>query len=176
MKIIFTPSLIVPSLSDEERARILKAAGPAAALVETRDAAAQREQIVDAEVVFGRVPPDIFTLNRRLRYYHSIGAGVDAILTPATAITAPPIPPGGERGGWSDLSATTEKMRYAFPANLTGLPAITFPVGYDENGLPVGMQAMGRYWEEAVLLRIAYCAEQVVARHTPQMFFPILGR
>ena len=82
MKIIYTPNLIVPSLSDEERARILKAAGPAAALVDTKDAAAQREQIVDAEVLFGRVPPDIFALNRRLRYYHSIGAGVDAILTP----------------------------------------------------------------------------------------------
>jgi phosphoglycerate dehydrogenase-like enzyme len=82
MKIIYTPNLIVPSLSDEERARILKAAGPAASLVETKNAAAQREQIVDAEILFGRVPPDIFTLNRRLRYYHSIGAGVDAILTP----------------------------------------------------------------------------------------------
>jgi phosphoglycerate dehydrogenase-like enzyme len=82
MKIIYTPNLIVPSLSDEERARILKAAGPAASLVETKDAAAQREQLVDAEILFGRVPPDIFTLNRRLRYYHSIGAGVDAILTP----------------------------------------------------------------------------------------------
>src|SRR5262245_35236420 len=82
MKIIFTPNLIVPSLSDEERASILKAAGPAAALVETRDAASQREQIVDAEILFGRVPPDIFALNRRVRYYHSIGAGVDAILTP----------------------------------------------------------------------------------------------
>jgi hypothetical protein len=57
MKIIYTPNLIVPSLSDEERAGILKAAGPAAALVETRDAAAQREQIVDAEILFGRVPP-----------------------------------------------------------------------------------------------------------------------
>jgi phosphoglycerate dehydrogenase-like enzyme len=82
MKIMYTPNLIVPSLSDEERARILKAAGPAASLVETKDAAAQREQLVDAEILFGRVPPDIFTLNRRLRYYHSIGAGVDAILTP----------------------------------------------------------------------------------------------
>jgi len=82
MKIIFTPNLIVPSLSDEERASILKAAGPAAALVETRDAASQRAQIVDAEILFGRVPPDIFALNRRVRYYHSIGAGVDAILTP----------------------------------------------------------------------------------------------
>ena len=82
MKIIFTPSLIVPSLSDEERARILKAAGPAAALVETRDAAAQREQIVDTEALFGRVANDLFVSAKRLRYYHSIGAGVDAILTP----------------------------------------------------------------------------------------------
>ena len=82
MKIIYTPNLIVPSLSDEQRAQILKAAGPAAALVDTRDVAAQREQIVDAEILFGRVSPDIFALNRRLRYYHSIGAGVDAILTP----------------------------------------------------------------------------------------------
>jgi phosphoglycerate dehydrogenase-like enzyme len=81
MKIIYTPNLIVPSLTDEERARILKAAGPAAALVEAKDAAAQRELILDAEVLFGRVPPDIFALNQRLRYYHSLGAGVDAILT-----------------------------------------------------------------------------------------------
>jgi phosphoglycerate dehydrogenase-like enzyme len=81
MKIIYTPTLIVPSLTDEERARILKAAGPAAALVEAKDAAAQRELILDAEVLFGRVPPDIFALNQRLRYYHSLGAGVDAILT-----------------------------------------------------------------------------------------------
>src|SRR5262245_22058511 len=82
MKILYTPNLIAPSLTDEQRARILKAAGPAAALVEAKDAARQREQIVDAEVLLGRVSNDIFALNRRLRYYHSLGAGVDAILTP----------------------------------------------------------------------------------------------
>ena len=113
---------------------------------------------------------------RAIAAFERILQSVDAILTPATAISAPPIPAGGERDGWSDLSATTEKMRYAFPANLTGLPAISFPVGYDESGLPVGMQAMGRYWEENLLLRIAYTAEQVLARQSPQVFFPILGR
>ena len=55
-------------------------------------------------------------------------------------------------------------MRYAFPANLTGLPAISFPVGYDPAGLPIGMQAMGRHWEEATLLRIARAAEQARRR------------
>jgi Asp-tRNA(Asn)/Glu-tRNA(Gln) amidotransferase A subunit family amidase len=99
---------------------------------------------------------------------------VDAILSPTTAITAPPIPVKGVPHGWSDLSATTEKMRYAFQANLTGLPAISFPVGYDSDGLPIGMQAMGDYWQERGLLRIAFAAEQVVERKRPGMFFTIL--
>jgi Asp-tRNA(Asn)/Glu-tRNA(Gln) amidotransferase A subunit family amidase len=99
---------------------------------------------------------------------------VDAVITPTTAITAPLIPPAGARDGWSDLSVTTEKMRYAFPANLTGLPAISFPVGYDAAGLPIGMQAMGRFWGEQTLLRIAYTAEQSLERRRPRVSFPIL--
>ena len=82
MKILYTPVLIVPSLTREDRARILEAAGPGAHLVEAADPARQRGEIVDADVLFGRVAPDVFALGRRLRYYHSIGAGVDAILSP----------------------------------------------------------------------------------------------
>lgn len=99
---------------------------------------------------------------------------VDAILTPATAITAPLIPPGVDGTGWSDLSVTTEKMRYAFPPNLTGHPALSFPAGYDSQGLPIGMQAIGRYWEEHVLFRLAYAAEQVVQRQQPKIHYSIL--
>ena len=99
---------------------------------------------------------------------------VDAILTPTTAITAPRIPAGGERAGWSDLGATTEKMRFAFPSNLTGHPAISFPAGYDPAGLPVGMQAIGRYWDERALLRIASAAEAAVERRRPAVFFSLL--
>ncbi len=82
MKILFTPNLIVPALGEGDRARILAAAGPGATLVEAKDQGRQRHEIVDADILFGRVPPDVFTLNKRLRYYHSIGAGVDAILSP----------------------------------------------------------------------------------------------
>jgi Asp-tRNA(Asn)/Glu-tRNA(Gln) amidotransferase A subunit family amidase len=99
---------------------------------------------------------------------------VDAILTPASAVTALPIPTGAEKDGWSDLSATTEKMRFAFAANLTGLPAISFPAGYAADGLPIGMQAIGRYWEERTLLRIAFAAERRSERRKPQVFYPIL--
>ena len=112
---------------------------------------------------------------RAIAIFERILQQVDAIITPTTAITAPPIPPGSESEGWSDLSVTTEKMRYAFPANLTGHPAISFPVGYDQGGLPIGMQAMGRYWGEQTLLRIAFAAEQTVTRQRPGVFFPILS-
>lgn len=82
MKILYTPNLIVPALGESDRARILAAAGPGARLVEAKEPGLQRAEIVDADVLFGRVPPEIFAVGRKVRYYHSIGAGVDAILSP----------------------------------------------------------------------------------------------
>lgn len=61
------------------------------------------------------------------------------------------------------------------PANLTGLPAISFPAGYNEAGLPIGMQAMGRAWEEPTLLRLALAAEQVVERQAPEVYYEIVA-
>jgi phosphoglycerate dehydrogenase-like enzyme len=81
VKIIFGPTLIVPALSADDREKILTAAGPGATLVDTMTADRQRAEIPDADVLFGRVPNDIFIMAKRLRYYHSVGAGVDAILT-----------------------------------------------------------------------------------------------
>jgi phosphoglycerate dehydrogenase-like enzyme len=82
VKILYTPNMICPAIPAADRARILELAGPGSTLVETRDVATQRKEIADTDVVFGRVPNDVFLGARRLRYYHSIGAGVDAILTP----------------------------------------------------------------------------------------------
>jgi Asp-tRNA(Asn)/Glu-tRNA(Gln) amidotransferase A subunit family amidase len=113
---------------------------------------------------------------RALGHFRRAFEQVDVILTPATAISAPVVPDGCENDGWSDLGATTELMRFAMPGNLTGHPAIAFPAGYDESGLPVGMQAMARPWEEHVLLRVALAAEQVISRHRPPTFYEILGK
>jgi len=99
---------------------------------------------------------------------------VDAILTPSTGLVAPPIPEAAQRGGESDLSTLIEIMRFATPANLTGLPAISFPVGYGEARLPVGMQAIGRAWQEPTLLRLALAAEKVVTRRAPQWHYSLL--
>ncbi|MFI5243962.1 MAG: amidase [Gemmatimonadales bacterium] len=100
--------------------------------------------------------------------------GVDAIVTPATGVVAPRINPAAQPHGESDLSTTTEIMRFAFPSNLTGHPAISFPAGYDAGGLPIGLQAIGRPWGERMLLRIAGAAELIVERKAPRRWYPLI--
>jgi Asp-tRNA(Asn)/Glu-tRNA(Gln) amidotransferase A subunit family amidase len=99
---------------------------------------------------------------------------VDVIVTPSTGITAPAIPPDALPDGDSDLTTLTEIMRFAVAANFTGLPAISFPAGYDSAGLPVGFQAMGRPWQEHVLFRLAWAGERFVERKKPQVLYKIL--
>ena len=100
---------------------------------------------------------------------------VDAVITPATATTAPAIRESAVEHGWSDLGATTEIMRYVVPGNLVGLPALSFPVGYDGAGLPIGMQVIGDHWQEALLLRIARAGERMAERRLPGVCFDLLG-
>lgn len=103
-------------------------------------------------------------------------ADVDAIITPSTAQVAPRINPAALPYGESDLSTTTELMRFSFLANLTGHPAVSFPAGYGVDGLPVGLQAIGRPWRERMLFRIAAVAEAMVERRAPARWYPPLDR
>src|SRR4029453_7525828 len=97
MKILYTPLMIVPSVSPEQRAAILEPPGPRSTFVEAKDAATQRREIVDADALFGRVSPEIFPLGKKLRYYQSIGAGVDSILT--QELVESDVPLASEKGG-----------------------------------------------------------------------------
>ncbi len=57
------------------------------------------------------------------------------------------------------------------PVNLAGLPGISVPCGFDEQGLPIGMQLIGKVLREDVLLQVAYAYEQSTPWHlrTPEM-------
>jgi aspartyl-tRNA(Asn)/glutamyl-tRNA(Gln) amidotransferase subunit A len=81
--------------------------------------------------------------------------GVDAILTPTT--------PSAAFGLGEMAQATPVEMYlndvFTVTVNLAGLPGISVPVGLDAEGLPLGLQLIGRPWEEASLLNHAYVLE-----------------
>lgn len=112
---------------------------------------------------------------RMINHFNRAFQHVDVILTPATGTAAPAIKKGALPDGESDLTTTIEIMRFVTAGNMTGLPAISFPVGYTGSGLPIGMQVMGRAWDESNLLRMALAAEQIVERQAPQVYYRILG-
>jgi Asp-tRNA(Asn)/Glu-tRNA(Gln) amidotransferase A subunit family amidase len=94
----------------------------------------------------------------------------DIIVTPTTACTAPKIHKDALRTGDSDLETLDRIMRYAPAGNLTGLPGLTIPVGYDDDGLPIGLQIMGPAWSEGRLLGIGAALERLLTRHAPPMY------
>ena len=100
---------------------------------------------------------------------------VDAVVSPSTGCTAPPLDPAALATGESDLGLLDRIMRFAPAANLAGFPAISIPAGEDAAGLPVGFQVMARPWQEALLLSIAHLAEGFVERGRPRVWRSPLG-
>jgi aspartyl-tRNA(Asn)/glutamyl-tRNA(Gln) amidotransferase subunit A len=90
---------------------------------------------------------------------------VDLIALPSTARSAPQVSEEEVRAGFVDPPLLDGMCRYAFLANLTGLPAISVPVGGDRDGMPVGLQLIGDAWDEACVLQAAAALERLgVAR------------
>jgi aspartyl-tRNA(Asn)/glutamyl-tRNA(Gln) amidotransferase subunit A len=54
---------------------------------------------------------------------------------------------------------------YTLPASLAGLPGMSVPVGFGAGQLPIGMQLIGNYFEEAAILRVAHEYQQITAWH-----------
>jgi aspartyl-tRNA(Asn)/glutamyl-tRNA(Gln) amidotransferase subunit A len=81
--------------------------------------------------------------------------GVDAILTPATPSAAFGL------GEMADADPVQMYLNDVFTVtvNLAGLPGISVPVGLDGQGLPLGLQLIGRPWDEAQLLNYAHVLE-----------------
>ncbi len=91
-------------------------------------------------------------------------AGVDAILTPAT-------PSSAFRIGDKELAADPVKMYlndiFTVTVNMAGLPGIAVPAGLDHKGLPLGLQLIGRPFEEETLFKTAHVIEQAAGKFTP---------
>jgi aspartyl-tRNA(Asn)/glutamyl-tRNA(Gln) amidotransferase subunit A len=86
----------------------------------------------------------------------AFAAGVDAILTPATPSAAFGL---GEMAEADPVQMYLNDV-FTVTVNLAGLPGISVPAGQDNQGLPLGLQLIGRPWEEGDLLNTAYALEQ----------------
>ncbi|MGA5212524.1 amidase [Streptomyces pseudogriseolus] len=89
---------------------------------------------------------------------------IDVLAAPTVPMTAAEA--GQEAVEWAD--GTTESVsdsyvRLCAPANITGVPALTLPVGHDRAGLPIGMQLMARPFHDATVLRVGRAYEESVA-------------
>lgn len=91
-------------------------------------------------------------------------AGVDAILAPITPTSAFAI-------GDKELAADPVKMYmqdvFTITLNMAGLPGISVPAGLDKKGLPLGLQVIGKPFEEETLFKTAHIIEQAAGKFTP---------
>ncbi|ORE22303.1 amidase signature enzyme [Rhizopus microsporus] len=85
---------------------------------------------------------------------------IDLILTPTTPMLSPEIPKAAMRYGISNTNLTKLSMVYTTLANFTGIPAVSVPAGYHDD-LPIGLQFMASWWNEALLCRIAKTIENM---------------
>jgi aspartyl-tRNA(Asn)/glutamyl-tRNA(Gln) amidotransferase subunit A len=88
------------------------------------------------------------------RDFDSAFADVDAVISPTSPTTAFKL---GEK--MDDPLAMYLNDVYTVPANLAGLPGISVPCGFDGRKLPIGLQLIGRPFDEETLLRLAHAAE-----------------
>ena len=92
---------------------------------------------------------------------------VDFLVTPTHPLVAPRIDAttftlgGIEYRLTGPGSGTATVGRYTGPGNATGLPAISVPCGFSQSGLPIGLQLIGRAFEEEVLFRVAHSYEAI---------------
>jgi aspartyl-tRNA(Asn)/glutamyl-tRNA(Gln) amidotransferase subunit A len=106
----------------------------------------------------------IFLRTRLYRQVQSWFDNADVVVTPTLSRTALPI----EQDFFAPIEIDgrpIDTMRrawypYTLPFNMTGNPAVSIPCGWDSDGLPVGLQLIGRHGEDAVLLRVAALFER----------------
>ena len=122
----------------------------------------QRRVMVGTYVLSAGFYDAYFNRARRVRtlikkdFEDVFAEGVDAILTPATPTSA------FELGAGLDPVEMYLNDVFTVTVNLAGLPGISIPASLDSKGLPMGLQLVGRPWEEGDLLNTAFALESAI--------------
>ena len=90
----------------------------------------------------------------------------DALILPSGPVAAPTIAAStGRPGGYYQGKLDMGRRRYTSPAALAGMPAISVPCGFSDDGLPIGMQIIGRRFAEPTLFQVAHAYERATDWH-----------
>ncbi|MDH6229467.1 aspartyl-tRNA(Asn)/glutamyl-tRNA(Gln) amidotransferase subunit A [Mesorhizobium soli] len=98
----------------------------------------------------------------------AFAAGIDVILTPATPSAA---------FGVADQEMASDPVKmylndiFTVTVNMAGLPGIAVPAGVDAGGLPLGLQLIGRPFDEETLFQTAHVIEQAAGRFQPEKWW-----
>lgn len=84
----------------------------------------------------------------------------DLLITPTLAVPPFPVHMQGPEIIDGRAVAPTSWLSFTFPINLTGQPAASVPAGWTTDGLPVGLQIIGRHLDDATVLRASACFEK----------------
>jgi aspartyl-tRNA(Asn)/glutamyl-tRNA(Gln) amidotransferase subunit A len=87
-------------------------------------------------------------------------ANYDLLLTPTLAVPAFPLYMQGPEIIEDKMVTTGDWLCFTFICNLTGQPAATIPAGFTKDGLPVGMQIIGRHLADRTVLAASGAFEQ----------------
>src|SRR6516225_3886724 len=91
--------------------------------------------------------------------------GVDAVLVPVAPVAAPTIAES-DVGNAPNAEAVIQRLtRFTRPINYLGLPSLAIPSGFTPKGLPVGMQLIGRSFDEATVLQIGAAFQRATDFH-----------
>src|SRR6516164_8333513 len=93
--------------------------------------------------------------------------GVDAILAPATPSAAFGV---GEKGSADPIEMYLNDV-FTVTVNMAGLPGISVPGGLSVDGLPLGLQLIGRPFDEETLFSLAHVVEQAAGRFSPERWW-----
>ncbi|MDO9560601.1 MAG: amidase [Bradyrhizobium sp.] len=100
-----------------------------------------------------------------LAAHNAAVAGIDAMIAPVSPVAAPTIAES-DVGNSPDAEATIQRLtRFTRPINYLGLPSLSIPAGFTQVGLPVGMQLVGRSFDEAMILRIGAAFQRATDFH-----------
>jgi aspartyl-tRNA(Asn)/glutamyl-tRNA(Gln) amidotransferase subunit A len=92
-------------------------------------------------------------------------AGVDAVIAPVAPVAAPTIVES-DVGNSPDAEALIQRLtRFTRPINYLGLPSLAIPAGFTRSGLPIGLQLIGRSFDDAMLLRIGAAFQRATDFH-----------